>query len=157
MRLRLLVNVLNLSTPLGVLIALLGGGRLRAGPEGLLLAVGYRAPFPARAPAITIGNVILLRMSAGEALARPGLLAHESRHASQYAMWLGMLGFLPAYLVACAWSWWHTGNFALRNAFEVRAGLVDGGYLRRTVPATGADDVRQRPDTASDTADAQGV
>jgi hypothetical protein len=131
MRVRQLVNLLNLSTPLGALVAVLGGARLRPGPDGLILAEGYRARFPgAGAPAVTIGNVVLLRMDVRTASASPGLLAHESRHASQYALWLGLFGFLPAYLLAAAWSWWHTGNFALRNAFEVRAGLVDGGYVR---------------------------
>ncbi len=130
-RWRQLVNLLNLSTPLGALVAVLGGARLSRGPAGLILAENYRPRFPGSgAPAVTIGNVVLLRMSARTAAARPGLLAHEARHASQYALWLGLFGFLPAYLIAAAWSWWHTGNFALRNAFEVRAGLVDGGYVR---------------------------
>ena len=48
----------------------------------------------------------------------------------QWACWLGPVGFLPAYLLASAWSWLRCRDFALRNAFEVRAGLVDGGYLR---------------------------
>jgi hypothetical protein len=131
-RARWLVNLVNLSTPLGVVVALAGRGRLRRGPDGLLLAENYRAAFPApRAPAVTIGNVVLLRMSAERAIAAHGLLPHEARHATQYAFWLGPLGFLPAYLIASAWSWWHTGSFALRNPFEVRAGLVDGGYVRR--------------------------
>jgi hypothetical protein len=122
----------NLATPLGVLVALTGRARLRRGPAGLLLAEDFRGRVPApRAPAVTIGNVILLRMSAEAALARPALIHHESRHATQYAFWLGPACFLPAYLIASGWSWWHTGTFALRNPFEVRAGLVDGGYVRR--------------------------
>ncbi len=126
------VNLVNLSTPLGLLVAVLGRGRLRRGPDGLVLAEHYRAAFPApAAPAVTIGNVILLRMSATDAGGRGRLLAHEARHATQYAFWLGPFGFLPAYLLASLWSWWHTGSFALRNLFEVRAGLVDGGYVRR--------------------------
>lgn len=130
-RVRWTANLLNLSTPLGVLVAVLGRGRLRRGPEGLLLAEHYRAPFPApAAPAVTIGNVVLLRMSAAAAIGRPRLIAHEGRHATQYAFWLGPFGFLPAYLLASAWSWWHTGSFALRNRFEVQAGLLDGGYVR---------------------------
>ena len=47
----------------------------------------------------------------------------------QYACWLGPLGFLPAYLFASLRSWWLTGDFALRNVFEQRAGLLDGGYV----------------------------
>ncbi len=131
LRLRQLINLVNLATPLGVLLAVLGGARLSRGPDHLLLAEGYRLRVPApRAPAVTIGDVVLLRMTAQEARAVPGLLTHESRHASQYACWLGPAGFLPAYLLASLWSWWTTGNFALRNRFEVRAGLVDGGYVR---------------------------
>ncbi|HYN18973.1 MAG TPA: hypothetical protein VEY96_12925, partial [Actinomycetes bacterium] len=80
--------------------------------------------------AVTIGDVVLLRLDDERIARRPGLLLHESRHSTQYAFWLGPLGFLPAYLLASVWSWWHTGDFALRNAFECRAGLVDGGYVR---------------------------
>lgn len=129
---RTVVNVVNLATPLGLAVALAGRARLRRGPDGLVLAENYRASVPApRAPAVTIGNVVLLRMSAAQALDTPGLIVHESRHATQYAFWLGPVGFIPAYLLASAWSWWHSGSFALRNAFEVHAGLVDGGYVRR--------------------------
>jgi hypothetical protein len=129
-RLRQAVNYVNLSTPLGIAVALAGRGRLARGPHGLLLAKGYAARFPAaHAPALTIGDVVLLRLD-DEALARrPRLLDHEARHSVQYACWLGIFGFLPAYLLASVWSWWHTGDFALRNAFEQRAGLVDGGYV----------------------------
>jgi hypothetical protein len=130
-RVRQIANVVNLATPLGIAVALTGGGRLRRGPDGLILAERYRSSFPGGgARAVTIGNVVLLRMALDRALAEPRLLAHEGRHATQYALWLGPVGFLPAYLLACLWSWWHTGSFALRNAFEVRAGLVDGGYVR---------------------------
>jgi len=129
-RLRFAVNLVNLSTPLGLLVAGLGRARIVRGPDALLLATDYRARVPApNAPAVTIGNVVLLRMSEAAATSHPTLLRHEGRHASQYAWWIGPFGFLPAYLVASVWSWAHTRNFALRNAFEVRAGLVDGGYL----------------------------
>jgi hypothetical protein len=135
---RRIVNIVNLSTPVGLALALAGRARLGRGPHGLLLARGYRARFPApRAPAVTIGDVVLLRLDDAGLAGRPALLDHEARHAGQYACWLGPLGFLPAYLVASAWSWWHTGDFALRNRFEVRAGLVDGGYVRG--PTAGPD------------------
>jgi hypothetical protein len=129
-RVRRVANVVNLATPLGLAVGVLGGGRVERGPHGLLLARGYRARVPApRAPAVTIGDVVLLRADDAELARRPHLLAHEARHAGQYACWLGPLGFLPAYLLASAWSWWRTGDFALGNAFEVRAGLVEGGYV----------------------------
>ncbi len=130
LRVRQVVNLVILSTPLGLIVGLAGGGRLRRGPRGLVLAENYRSAFPGgTARAVTIGNVVLLRMSRAEAEALPGLIDHESRHATQYACWVGPFGFLPAYFLACAWSWWHTGNVALRNIFEVRAGLADGGYV----------------------------
>jgi hypothetical protein len=130
--LRSVVNAVTLATPLGLALARMGGARVVRGPDGLLLALDYRAPVPApRAPAVTVGDVVLLRMSSADVAARPGLLAHESRHAVQWACWLGPVGFLPAYLLASGWSWLRCRDFALRNTFEIRAGLVDGGYVRR--------------------------
>jgi hypothetical protein len=106
----------------------------------VLLARDYRARFPApRAPAVTIGDVVLLRLDDAGLAARPGLLDHESRHCGQYAWTVGPFGFLPAYLLASAWSWLHTGDFAQRNLFEVRAGLVDGGYLPDPEPGAALD------------------
>src|SRR3954449_6305227 len=109
----------------------MGHATLVRGPDGLLLALDYRARVPApRAPAVTVGDVVLLRMSAAEVAARPALLLHERRHAVQWACWLGPIGFVPAYLLASAWSWALCRDFALRNAFEIRAGLLEGGYAR---------------------------
>jgi hypothetical protein len=131
--LRQVVNAVTLATPLGLALARAGHATVVRGPDGLLLALDYRAPVPApRAPAVTVGDVVLLRMSSAELAARPTLLAHEGRHAVQWACWLGPVGFLPAYLLASVWSWFRCRDFALRNAFEVRAGLVDGGYVRRS-------------------------
>ena len=128
-RLRQIVNVINLSTLLGLLVALLGRCRLSRGPEGLILARGYRLPIPP-APAFTLGNVIMLRLTDERLTRRPHLLKHESKHATQYAWCLGPF-MLIGYLVASAWSWMRTGDPASRNVFEVRAGLVDGGYRER--------------------------
>ena len=134
-RLRRAVNLVTLGTPLGLLLARTGGARLERGPAGLLLAIGYRSPVPApRAPAVTVGDVVLLRMDADELARRPSLLVHEGRHAVQWACWLGPLPFIPAYLLASVWSWIVCRDFALRNAFEVRAGLVAGGYVRPDAP-----------------------
>lgn len=124
---RRVLNLANLSTPLGLLVAALGGAAPRAGPDGLILAVGYRLPVPP-APAFTVGNVVLLRRR--ELLDRPHLLRHESRHATQYAWCLGPL-LIPLYLAAAGWSWLRTGDFASRNVFERSAGLADGGYVER--------------------------
>jgi hypothetical protein len=135
LRVRRVVNVLNLSTPLGLVVGVLGGGRIERGPHGLLLARGYRSRIPApHAPAVTIGDVVLLRADEELLARRPMLLAHEARHATQYAFWIGPFGFVPAYLAASAWSWMRTRDFALGNVFEVRAGLVDGGYLPPSPP-----------------------
>lgn len=124
-RLRQVVNLVNLSTLLGLLLALVGRGRLARGPDGLLLARDVR--LPVRAPAFTVGNVVLLRLD-DEALARrPRLLAHESRHATQYAWCVGPV-FFPLYAVAAAWSWLRWRDPATGNVFERLAGLADGGY-----------------------------
>jgi ribosomal protein S18 acetylase RimI-like enzyme len=127
--LRAAVNWVNLSTPLGLLVARAGGAAVRPGTDGIRVAVGYRPPFPV-ATAFTVGNVVLTR--------RPEppsgtLLAHETRHASQYAL-LGPL-FLPAYGLCAAWSWALTGDWGARNLFERLAGLADGGYTRRPLRA----------------------
>jgi hypothetical protein len=128
---RQVVNVINLATPLGLAVAVTGRARLERGPHGLLLARDYRGRVLApRAGAVTIGDVVLMRLD-DEALTRhPQLLDHEARHATQYAFWLGPLVFVPAYLAASVWSWVRTRDFALGNAFEVRAGLVEGGYIK---------------------------
>jgi len=87
-RLRQVINVINLSTALGLLIAVLGRARFQRGPDGLLLAKGYRLPVPP-APAFTVGNVVMLRLSDERLARRPMLLAHEARHSTQYAWCLG--------------------------------------------------------------------
>lgn len=123
---RQVVNLINLSTPAGVAVALLGGARLHRGPRGLVVACGYRLDVP-RAAAFTLGNVVITAHRPGWLEDRPRLLAHEERHASQYAACLG-LPMLPLYAAAAAWSWWRSGDWALHNVFERRAGLADGGY-----------------------------
>lgn len=121
--LRWVGNVCNLSTPLGVIIARVGGTRLRLGPRGLILAEGYRPRFP-HAGAFTVGNVILVRGRLGEC--SRDLLDHEEAHTWQYLL-TGPL-FLPLYAVATAWSWLRSGDRAAYNIFERHAGLARGGY-----------------------------
>ena len=124
---RTLGNVLNLTTPLGLLIARIGRARIRRGPRGLLLAEGYRLPFPI-AGAFTVGSVITTDSTFAERLrALPRLLEHEERHAWQYLCCLG-LPFYPVYVVMMGWSVLRTGDRAARNAFERHAGLAAGGY-----------------------------
>ena len=128
-RVRQLVNAVNGSTLLGLGVALAGRARLRPGRNGVLLAEGYRLPIPDR-PAFTIGDVVLTPHPDGWLEAHPRLLAHEERHAWQYAACLG-LPFLPLYALASAWSWLRTRDPGRANAFEVLAGLADGGYPLR--------------------------
>lgn len=136
-RVRGVVNLLNLSTPAGVVLSRLGAGSLRRGPDDLWIADAYRLPLPT-APAFTMGSVVLFRRELPGwpedpvAAIRPALLAHEARHATQYAYCGGLL-MVPAYLACAGWSWLRTGDPGSRNVFERRAGLVDGGYRERPV------------------------
>ncbi|MGH3656088.1 MAG: hypothetical protein ACRDUA_05470 [Micromonosporaceae bacterium] len=126
-RLRMILNWINLTTLVGLLVAVLGRTAIRRGPDGLLVASGYRLAVP-RQRCFTVGNVIVTRRSADWLLAdeQADLFRHESRHATQYAF-LGLL-FFPLYLLASAWSWLLTGGYGARNLFEQHAGLQAGGY-----------------------------
>lgn len=131
-RRRRAANLLNLSTPLGLAVARLGRARRRPGPHGLVLAEGYRLPFPV-AGAFTVGDVVVTASTFDALLAaHPDLLVHEERHSGQYAAFLG-LPFLPLYALAMAWSMVRAGDRASANVFERDAGLVAGGYLERPV------------------------
>lgn len=123
-------NLVNLSTPLGLLVARAGRARRRPGPYGLVLAEGYRFRFPV-ASAFTVGDVIITAHRFDALLAHlPDLLVHEERHARQYARCLG-LPYLPLYALAMGWSVLRTGDRASANVFERSAGLVAGGYVER--------------------------
>jgi hypothetical protein len=123
---KVVVNAVNLSTPLGLLVAALGRSRIRHGPRGLLLASGYRLPLPS-APAFTVGNVVVSPRPAEYLDGRPALLAHEERHSWQYVACLG-LPMLPLYALGAAWSYLRGGDVGVHNPFERLAGLADGGY-----------------------------
>ena len=129
-RVRLVANLLNLSTPLGLLIALIGGSGTRRASDGLLIGDGYRLPLP-DAPAFTVGNVLLFR-DARDLDGRPELLAHEARHATQYAYCLGPV-MLVLYLACAGVSILLSGCHASYNPFERLAGLDDGGYRKRAL------------------------
>lgn len=128
-RVKEVVNALNLSTAVGVGVAAAGRARLVRGPRGLLVATGYRLPQPS-APAFTVGNVVVTRHDEEWLVERPRLLRHEERHSWQYLACLG-LPMLPLYLLAAGWSWLRRGDAGTGNAFEVAAGLEDGGYRPR--------------------------
>lgn len=125
-RLKTVVNVVNLSTPLGLLIAVAGRSRVRPGPRGLVLASDYRLPLPA-ASAFTVGNVVVSPRPPEFLDSRPALLAHEERHSWQYVFCLG-LPMLPLYALGAAWSYVRGGDVGVHNPFERLAGLADGGY-----------------------------
>ena len=134
---RAIGNALNLSTPLGLVVAAAGRARVRVGPDALIIAEGYRLPLP-KAGAFTIGGVVVVP---GVALTTaetrcPGTLAHEARHSWQYFWALG-LPFLPLYAVASGWSWLRTGDPWSRNWFERDAGLGLGGYVEHPADNTG--------------------
>lgn len=121
------VNLLNLSTPLGIAVARLGRAQVRPGNRGLLLAEGYRLPFPV-ADAFTVGNVLVTRGRWPDLQqTRPGLLEHEEAHTWHW-LWCGGLPFLPVYGACLVWSLLRTGDRAAANLFERRAGLAAGGY-----------------------------
>lgn len=136
-RIRASVNLVNFATPVGLLAGICGGSRLSTGPAGLVLATGYRLRFP-QAGAFTVGNVVITGMTRDELMNRPTLLAHEARHATQYAICLG-IPLLPLYVLASAWSWLRCRDFAQRNIFEQLAGLADGGYTVAVTPYRPAD------------------
>ena len=125
-RLRLAANLVNGSTLAGLLVAAAGRARLARAANGLLVGVRYRLPVPV-APAFTVGNVILARGDRAGLASMEALLAHEARHATQYA-WCGGLVMLPLYFLAAGVSWGLTGDFGARNVFERQAGLAAGGY-----------------------------
>ena len=139
-RLRVALNLLNLSTPLGLAIGTVGRARFRRGPRGLVLGSDLRLPLPARA--ITFGDVVLSPRTADYLERRPALLAHEERHAWQYVACQG-LPMLPLYVLASGWSYVRGGDVAVHNLFERGAGLEDGGY-----PTLSARERRRRSDAA---------
>jgi len=128
-RVRLVANLVNGSTLAGVLVAAAGRARLASGGDGLLIGDRYRLPLPP-APAFCLGNVIMTRNERDALLREQALLAHEARHATQFA-WCAGLVMLPLYFTAAGVSWMMTGDFGSRNIFELRAGLTDGGYADR--------------------------
>lgn len=154
---RTALTAVNGTTLIGLLIAVAAGAKVRRGPGGVLIAEGYRAPVPVQT-CFTVGSVIVTRRTADWLLDEQhvGLLAHETRHATQYAA-LGPL-FWPAYWIACGYSYAMTGSYGARNVFERHAGLAAGGYrqqplrpwVSRLAPrrrgGVAAPDLRQAPD-----------
>lgn len=148
-RVRNLANLVNLSTPLGLIAAAVGRGHIEVDRQrGLVIAEQVRLPF-VTAGAMTIGDVVLvLKRTREDLVARhPDVLHHEEQHSWQWSYCLG-LPFLPLYFAMMAWSTWRTGNRAWFNFFEQQAGLVTGGYLKAGQKATKKSD-RGRPRPAA--------
>ena len=123
-RMRAAANWVNGSTVLGLGFAAVQGARPVRDADGIWHASGVRGPHGRRV--FTVGNVVLHRHGTDYMHRRPGLLAHERTHASQWA-WTGP-AFVPLYLTECLISWVVTGDAANGNAFEIGAGLGRGGY-----------------------------
>ena len=133
---RLVGNVVNLTTPAGLLVAKIGRAQIHRGPRGLFLCEGYRLKFPV-AGAFTIGSVITTGSTWEAMLSRfPSLLAHEEKHTWQYVFCVG-LPFYPLYGACMLWSVLRTGDRAAQNFFERQAGLAAGGYVDRPVRPVG--------------------
>ncbi len=127
---RTVVNWLNGSTLLGLLLARLGGATPVRRGRGTWVAGGYRWNFP-RAGAFTLGSVILSTREVDDLVGRERLLEHEDRHCTQYAWCFGPLMLVP-YVLGVATSWVLAGDHSSYNPFERLAGLADGGYPEPT-------------------------
>ena len=124
---RFVGNMVNVTTPGGLLVAKIGRAKVRRGPRGLFLAEGYRLTFPV-AGAFAIGNVITTGATWEEKLRQyPQLLEHEEVHTWQYLYCIGF-PYYVAYVMCMGWSMLRTGDRAARNFFERQAGLRIGGY-----------------------------
>jgi hypothetical protein len=96
------------------------------------------------APAFTLGNVIMTRIERDALLGHEALLAHEARHATQFA-WCAGLVMLPLYFTAAGVSWVLTATSAPATSSSAR-GLADGGYTDRPLrPALAGGWPRPRP------------
>jgi hypothetical protein len=131
-RLRQIVNAVNLTTLTGLAVAKAGRARLSKGPDGLVYGTGYRFGFPLGG-AFTVGNVVVSRRPVERLMSDTGLLAHEARHSTQYAV-LGPF-FWPLYVLGVIWSYVRTGDHWSRNPFERLAVLTDGHYVEATTVA----------------------
>lgn len=125
-RVRTVLNWLNLSTPLGLLIARAGGATIVRSARGTYLATGYRFGFPV-ASAFTVGSVIASKHDVAYFAQRPLVLRHEDRHCTQYAWTFGVV-MLPLYAACAAVSWIVAGDHSSYNPFERLANLADGNY-----------------------------
>lgn len=127
---RNVANMVNGSTPLGVVLGIAARGRFRMRSQ-LIIVDQATLPF-VTASAMTVGSVVLIPRRTLEDVSRriPTLIEHEDAHAWQWSYCLG-LPFLPLYLATTFWSLARTKDRAHANFFEVQAGLESGGYVKR--------------------------
>jgi len=128
--LRTTLTWINGTTLIGLALAAVARTHRVRGPDGVIVAGGYRLPVP-KQQCFTVGSVIVTRRPP-EWLLHPDravLLGHEIRHVGQYALFGPLLW--PTYWACCGWSYLLTGSFGCRNAFERHAGLTAGGYSER--------------------------
>jgi hypothetical protein len=129
------LNKLNLSTPLGLLIAKIIGGTTIQKENGIYLNYGRKGKY-IKADAMAIGDVVLVKQVKGCKLCESGsphdlsdsLLRHELIHSEQYAKFGGII-FLALYLLYSIKSFLIYKNTWQDNIFEIQAGLEDGGYI----------------------------
>jgi hypothetical protein len=133
-RVKLVGNLLNLTTLAGLVVGVLGRARFSRGPRGLVFANGYKLGFPV-AGAFTVGNVVVSKHERAY-FDNPALVRHEERHSWQYFCLIG-LPMLPLYVVAAVVSFLLTGDPASRNPFERLADLKEGGYVERPIQPIG--------------------
>ena len=129
------LNRINLSTPLGLLIAKIFGGATIQLNNGIYVNYGRKGKYN-NSWAITIGDVILTKTDKNCKLCQSGkhhdlsnaLLRHELVHSEQYAKFGGLI-FLALYLFASIKSFIIYRNRWQGNIYEIQAGLQDGGYI----------------------------
>ena len=134
-RKRHILNNLNLSTFLGLLISKIIGGTTIQSENGIYINYGRKGKY-LNNWAITIGDVILVKQIRGCKSCELGnphnlsnaTLKHELIHSEQFAKFGGII-FLALYLFASIKSFIIYRNHWQGNIYEIQAGLQDGGYI----------------------------
>jgi hypothetical protein len=134
-RKRHILNNLNLSTFLGLLISKIIGGTTIQLDNLIYINYGRKGKYK-KAWAITIGDVVLAKQDRNCKECKSGtphdladrILRHELKHSEQFAKFGGII-FLALYLFASIKSFIIYRNIWQGNIYEIQAGLEDGGYI----------------------------
>ena len=134
-RKRHILNNLNLSTFLGLLISKIIGGTTIQSENGIYINYGRKGKYN-KAWAITIGDVILAKQDKNcRQCKQPNphnlssaILRQELIHSEQFAKFGGVI-FLALYSFASIKSFIIYRNHWQGNIYEIQAGLSDGGYI----------------------------